>query len=79
MTARQDPATVTGPAPARAAYADGAYGPEEQRTLPDAGNNVRASFASGTVRTAENIVLAFVALIAFVTLLGLYLLLVALR
>ena len=79
MTVRQDPATVAGPEPARSDYADGVSGPKEQRALPAGGNNVTATVAPGTVRTAENIVLGIVALITVATLLGLYLLLMALR
>jgi hypothetical protein len=71
--------TGAGPEPARQTYDDGAYGSEEQRTQADGSENVGAAYSTGTVRTTGNMVLGIVALIAFATLIGLYLLLVAMR
>ena len=79
MTVDQDSATASGPEPKRPTYSDGAYGSEEQHSQPDGSENVGATYAPGTVRTSGNIVLGIVALVAVATLIGLYLLLVALR
>ena len=77
MGVERDPATVTGPQPDRRAYGDASAGSEEQTARPDGGENVGAAYAPGTVRTTGNLIYGIVAIVAFVVLVGLYILVVA--
>ena len=79
MSVERDPATVSGPEPARRAYDDDAYGSEEQSRQPDGSANVGAGYSPGTVRPTGNLILGIVALIAFALLVVLYILLVGMR
>jgi hypothetical protein len=79
MSMERDPATVTGPQPVRPAYSDNTGGSEEQNARRDGGENVGAAHNPGTVRPTGNLVFAIVAVIAFLTLIGLYVLLMAMR
>jgi hypothetical protein len=79
MSMERDPATVTGPQPVRPAYSDNVVGSEEQHARRDGGENVGASYNPGTVRPTGNLIFALVAVIAFLTLIGLYVLLMAMR
>jgi hypothetical protein len=78
MSMERDPATVTGPQPVRSASFD-SVNSEEQTARRDGGENVGASYSPGTVRPTGNLVFGIVAVIAFLTLIGLYVLLMALR
>ena len=79
MSVERDPATVTGPQPVRPAYSDSAGGSEEQRARRDGTDNVGANYSPGTVRPTGNLVFGIVAVVAFITLIALYLLLMAMR
>lgn len=79
MSMERDPAAVTGPQPVRPAYSDSVVGSEEQDSRRDGTENVGAGYSPGTVRTTGNLVFGIVAIIAFLTLIGLYMLLMALR
>ena len=79
MSMERDPATVTGPQPVRPAYSDSVAGSEEQAERRDGTENVGAGYSPGTVRPTGNLVFAIVAVIAFFTLIGLYVLLMAMR
>ena len=76
MSVERDPATVTGPEPERRAYGGGRAGSEEQTAQPDGGQNVGSSYSPGTVRPTGNLIYGIVAVIAFVVLVGLYILMV---
>ena len=79
MSPRHGPGKTTDPDPARPTYFDGEAGSEEQREQPDGGGNVGATYTPGTVRTTGNVILGVIALLAFVILIGLYVLFLALR
>jgi hypothetical protein len=79
MSMERDPATVTGPQPVRPAYSDSTAGTEEQRARRDGTENVGANYSPGTVRPTGNLIFAIVAVVAFVLLIGLYVILMALR
>ncbi len=77
MSMERDPATVTGPQPQRQAYGDDSGGSEEQTARPDGGQNVGSAYSPGTVRTTGNLIYGIVAIIAFLVLVGLYILVVS--
>jgi len=77
MTIERDPATATGPNAERRAYNDGEAGSEEQSARPDGSQNVGSAYSPGTVRPTGNLIYGIVAVIAFVILIGLYILVVA--
>jgi hypothetical protein len=79
MSMERDPATVTGPRPARPAFADSDSGTEEQGARRDGTTNVGAGYSPGTVRPTGNLIFGVVAVVAFVTLIALFLLLMAMR
>ena len=79
MSMERDPAAVTGPQPTRPAYADSTAGTEEQRAHRDGTENVGANYSPGTVRPTGNLIFGIVAVVAFIVLVALYLLLMAMR
>jgi hypothetical protein len=79
MSVERDPATVTGPQPERRTYADGAAGSEEQQARRDGTENVGANYSPGTVRPTGNLIFAVVAVVAFITLVALYVILMSTR
>jgi hypothetical protein len=79
MSVERDPATVTGPQPARPAFADSDSGTEERTARRDGTDNGGAGYSPGTVRPTGNLIFGIVAVVAFVTLIALYLILIAMR